>query len=47
MAAGPIRTITTSDTLLTIIEGSAPYEVAFGFDKGSVTLVPTGGQEDQ
>jgi hypothetical protein len=34
-----------SDTLLTIIEGSAPYKVAFGFDKGNVTLVPTGGKK--
>jgi len=31
-----------SDTLLTIIEGSAPYRVAFGFDKGNVTLAFTG-----
>ena len=34
-----------SDTLLTIIEGSAPYKVAFGFDRGNVTLVPTGGKK--
>jgi|SRR6267154_4056670 len=34
-----------SDTLLTIIEGSTPYKVAFGFDRGNVTLVPTGGKK--
>jgi hypothetical protein len=30
---------------LTIIEGSALYKVAFGFDKGNVMLVPTGGKK--
>ena len=34
-----------SDTLLTMIEGKAHYKVAFGIDKGNITLVPMGGKK--
>ena len=34
-----------TDTLLTIIEENATYKVAFGFDKGDVGSVPTGGKK--
>ena len=34
-----------SDTLLSIIEDSATYKTALGFDKGDVGSVPTGGKK--
>ena len=34
-----------SDTLLGIVEDSATYKTALGFDKGDVGSVPTGGKK--
>ena len=34
-----------TDTLLTLIEDNATYKVAFGFDKGDVGSIPTGGKK--
>jgi len=34
-----------TDNLLTLIEDSAMYKVAFGFNKGDVGSVPTGGKK--
>lgn len=33
-----------TDKLLTVIEDNPTWKVAFGFDKGDMELVPTGGK---